>query len=316
MKQIIHANNYQYLKTLTDETVGLIYIDPPFNTGKVQQRTRTTIPDHANYNDTFNDYLAFMVPRLEEAYRLLTPSGSLFVHLDYHEVHRIRMALDKLFGEQSFMNEIIWAYDFGGRSKKKWPAKHDNILWYAKDPKNYTFNYDDIDRVPYLAPGLAGPKKTAKGKVPTDVWWHTIVTGKEKTGYPTQKPLDLLERIVRVHSTKNDVVLDFFAGSGTTGEAAEKLGRQYIMIDDNIDAITIMINRLPKATVKTKEITDQEHAEYMGREIMKMLQNPPREVIEQMQRVLDTRKQSTHNLYNRLPELYKEGIITIHDFSK
>ena len=146
------------------------------------------------------------------------------------------------------MNEIIWAYDYGGRSKKKWSAKHDTIFWYAVDPKNYTYNYDQIDRIPYLAPGLVGKEKAAKGKTPTTVWFNTIVhtNGKEKTGYPTQKPLSILNRIVRVHSNIGDNLLDFFAGSGSFGEAAFINNRNCTLVDSNPIAIDIMFNRFAR----------------------------------------------------------------------
>ncbi len=252
---------------MQDATVDLIYVDPPFNTGKVQTRTRLrttrdeTNPDRRGFGgkgyrtevqgtqsfaDTFDDFSAFLEPRLREAHRLLTPHGALFVHLDYREVHYIKVLLDRIFGRPCFQNEIIWAYDYGARSKKRWPAKHDTILWYTKDAEHYTFDFDAMDRIPYLAPGLVGPVKAARGKTPTDTWWHTIVspTGKEKTGYPTQKPLGIVERIVRVHSRPNDLVLDFFAGSGTLGEACAKLGRNFVLIDQNPEAVAVMQRRL------------------------------------------------------------------------
>ena len=187
------------------------------------------------YGDRFDDFLAFLRPRLVEAHRILSPTGSLFFHIDYREVHYCKVLLDEIFGRDCFQNEIIWAYDYGARSTKKWPAKHDNILWYTKHPTRYTFHLEATDRIPYMAPGLVGAEKAARGKTPTDVWWHTIVspTGKEKTGYATQKPLGILERIVRVHSNPGDTVLDFFAGSGTTGEAAAKNGRSFILIDES-----------------------------------------------------------------------------------
>jgi site-specific DNA-methyltransferase (adenine-specific) len=204
------------------------------------------------FQDDFADYLDFLAPRLEEAYRVLAPDGSFFIHLDPHEVHYVKVLLDKIFGRACFMNEIIWAYDYGGRSKRYWPRKHDNILWYVKDPERYVFRYAEIDRIPYMAPGLVGPEKAARGKTPTDVWWLTIVPthSKEKTGYPTQKPLKLLERIVRVHSEPGDWVLDFFAGSGTTGEAAARLGRKFVLIDNHPEAIRIMAKRLAFAQPK------------------------------------------------------------------
>ena len=251
----------------------MVYIDPPFNTGRTQSRTTIrTVSDEAagdrtgfqgkryrtiklgssGYSDTFDDYLSFLEPRFHEAWRVLKPDGSFFLHVDYREVHHCKVLLDHLFGRESFINEIIWAYDYGARSKSRWPAKHDNILWYAKDPKNYVFRYEEIDRIPYMAPGLVGPEKAARGKTPTDVWWHTIVSpnGKEKTGYATQKPLGIVERIVRVHTHPGDLVIDFFAGSGTLGEAAARLGRDFILIDNNPDAIRVMAKRLSQYGVE------------------------------------------------------------------
>jgi site-specific DNA-methyltransferase (adenine-specific) len=262
---IYYGDNLPILESLPDHSVNLIYIDPPFNTGKSQKRTQikttrseagdrvgfkgnryeTTEVVSRAYRDIFDDYLAFLEPRLVEAYRLLVSNGTLYFHIDYREVHYCKILLDQIFGRESFLNEIIWAYDFGGRSKKKWPAKHDNILVYVKDPKNYTFNVEDIDRIPYMAPGLVGPEKAAKGKLPTDTWWHTIVgtNSKEKTGYPTQKPLGILNRIVRASSNPGDTVLDFFAGSGTTGVSCLELERRFILIDNNPQSLEVMAKR-------------------------------------------------------------------------
>ena len=264
MGEIILGDNLDVLRTLPDGAYQLIYVDPPFNTGKAQSRTRikvtpdpdgdrtgfqgrryrTKVVGNSGYGDVFDDYIGFLRPRMEEAYRVLAPHGSLFFHVDYREVHYCKVMLDEIFGRESFINEIIWAYDYGGRPKTRWPAKHDNILWYAKDPNNYTFNYDAMDRIPYMAPGLVGPEKAARGKTPTDVWWQTIVTGKEKTGYSTQKPLAIVSRIVRVHSNPGDRVLDFFAGSGTLGEAAYRQGREFTLIDNNPEAVGVMRRRL------------------------------------------------------------------------
>ena len=248
----------------------MIYIDPPFNTGKVQSRKRlktvrdergdrtgfqgkrykTQIIGESSFNDSFDDFMTFIEPRLREAHRLLSPQGSFFFHIDYRESHYCKVMLDTIFGRESYKNEIVWAYDYGARSKKRWSAKHDNIFWYTKDPDNYTYRYDDIDRIPYMAPGLVGPEKAAKGKTPTDVWWQTIVSpnGKEKTGYPTQKPIAILKRIVRVHSNPGDRVLDFFAGSGTTGEAAISSGRNAVLVDNSPEAIRVMSRRLAFAS--------------------------------------------------------------------
>lgn len=259
------GDNLQVLAGFPDAEYDLIYLDPPFNTGRTQSRTRlrtesdpegdrigfagrryrTTVLGRSAYEDRFEDYLGFLVPRLEEAWRVLKPTGSLFVHLDCREVHYVKVALDGIFGRDAFQNEIIWAYDYGARSKRRWPAKHDNLLWYSKSPQDYCFNYEEIDRIPYLAPGLVGPEKAARGKTPTDTWWHTIVSpnGREKTGYPTQKPLGLLSRIVRVHSNPGERLLDFFAGSGTFGEAGARLGRHVTLVDHNPEALAIMRRR-------------------------------------------------------------------------
>ena len=277
--KVVFADNLDALAAIPDEAASLVYIDPPFNTRRTQSRTTIrTVRDEAGgdrtgfqgkryrtikggssgYADTFDDYRGFLKPRFREAQRVLKPNGSFFLHLDYREVHYCKVLLDDLFGRESFINEIIWAYDYGARSKSRWSAKHDNILWYAKDPQDYTFRYDDIDRIPYMAPGLVGPEKAARGKTPTDVWWHTIVSpnGKEKTGYATQKPLGIVERIVRVHTHPGDLVIDFFAGSGTLGEAAARLGRDFILIDNNPDAIRVMAKRLSQYGVEFEGCDD------------------------------------------------------------
>jgi site-specific DNA-methyltransferase (adenine-specific) len=270
MNRIHFGDNLPHLQALPAESVALIYVDPPFNTGKRQARTQLKTARSADgdrtgfqgqryatrkigtraYADVFDDYLEFLEPRLREAHRTLTPNGSLYFHIDYREAHYCKILLDEIFGRASFLNEIIWAYDYGARTKRKWPAKHDTIFWYAKDPANYIFNYDTLDRIPYMAPGLVGPEKAARGKTPTDVWWMTIVspTGKEKTGYPTQKPLNLLKRIIAASSNPGDTVLDFFAGSGTTGEAAYHLGRKFILMDSNPQALEVMRARFASLT--------------------------------------------------------------------
>ncbi len=266
MSTIIHGDNLQVLPTLEDGSFELIYIDPPFNTGRAQRHTRMEVQrdeqgdrvgfagrryrstklGSLSFDDVFDDFLAFIEPRLRHAHRLLSPHGSFFLHIDYREAHYCKVLLDSIFGRQCFLNEIIWAYDYGGRPKRRWPAKHDTLLWYARDPKRYTFNYDAIDRIPYMAPRLVSAEKAARGKTPTDVWWQTIVptAGRERTGYPTQKPLKILERIVAVHSNPDDRVLDFFAGSGTAGEAAARAGRQFVLVDSSPEAIEVMTQRL------------------------------------------------------------------------
>jgi site-specific DNA-methyltransferase (adenine-specific) len=262
---VVEGDNLEFIRSLPDRSFRLIYIDPPFNTGKVQTRQiMTTVRSETGnrvgfagqkydtikgvafgYNDSFADYWEFLEPRLEEAWRLLTEDGTLYLHLDYREVHYAKVLLDALFGRESFLNEIIWAYDYGARSKNKWPAKHDNILVYVKNPSSYYFNSAEVDREPYMAPGLVTPEKVALGKLPTDTWWHTIVSpnGREKTGYPTQKPLGILRRIIQASSEPGDWVLDFFAGSGTAGVAAVELDRKFLLVDQNHEAIEVMRKR-------------------------------------------------------------------------
>jgi site-specific DNA-methyltransferase (adenine-specific) len=204
--------------------------------------------DSPDYEDSFDDFLAFLMPRIEASLRCLTPDGSFFLHLDYREVHHAKVAMDQLLGRDRFMNEIIWAYDYGARSRDRWPCKHDTILWYAMNPTEYVFNFEEMDRIPYMAPGLVTAEKAERGKTPTDVWWHTIVptNGKEKTGYPTQKPLGILNRIVKIHSQPHDIVLDFFAGSGTTGEAAAMHNLDFVMIDNSPESVEVMAKRLAR----------------------------------------------------------------------
>ena len=263
--QLFVGDNLAILKALPASSFQLIYIDPPFNTGRIQERTNRLarqsetgrlgfqgkryeqiVQSVLSYDDAFADYWSFLEPRLEEAWRLLNQTGTLYLHLDYREVHYAKVLLDALFGRECFLNEIIWAYDYGGKSKSRWPAKHDTILVYVKDPKSYYFNNEEVDREPYMAPGLVTKEKVERGKLPTDVWWHTIVspTGKEKTGYPTQKPEGVLRRIIQASSKSGDMVLDFFAGSGTTGAVAHKLGRHFTLVDQNPESIEVIIKRL------------------------------------------------------------------------
>jgi site-specific DNA-methyltransferase (adenine-specific) len=267
--RVILGDNLPVLREMEGGSVDLIYIDPPFNTGKAQRRTqlRTVRSEDGDrtgfagrryatfrigsrsFDDLFDDYLAFLEPRLMEAYRVLASHGTLYFHIDYREAHYCKVLLDGIFGRECFLNEIIWAYDYGARTTRKWPPKHDTILVYIKDPRRYTFNTHDIDRIPYMAPGLVGPEKAARGKLPTDTWWHTIVptSGPEKTGYPTQKPLGILTRIISASSNPGELVLDFFAGSGTTGAACLALGRRFVLVDNNPEAIEVMRRRFAGA---------------------------------------------------------------------
>jgi DNA modification methylase len=300
---IIEGDNLAVAAALPTASFTLVYLDPPFNTGRAQERqvvtarrTFTTQQEsvepgvegalsaelatnglntaqqaaatevrhgfhgHAyervrgmlrTYDDSFDDYGTFLMPRLEEAWRLLADDGTLYLHLDYREAHYAKVMLDAVFGRECFLNELIWAYDYGAKSRRRWPTKHDTILVYVKNPREYVFNSEDVDREPYMAPGLVTAEKAARGKLPTDVWWHTIVptTGREKTGYPTQKPEGILRRIVTASSRPGDRVLDLFAGSGTTGAVASALGRDAVLVDDNPEAVRVMTERMPHAEV-------------------------------------------------------------------
>jgi len=304
---IYEGDNLEVIRGFADGSFTLIYLDPPFNTGRVQTKTvevarssstiqsaredasadaaetRAERPaatstglnyepraadavvrrgfhgreyerlsgDLRSYDDRFGDYWAFLEPRLLEAWRLLADDGTLYVHLDYREAHYAKVLMDALFGRERFLNELIWAYDFGAKTRKRWPTKHDTILVYVKDPTAYWFDSETVDREPYMAPGLVTPEKAERGKLPTDVWWHTIVptSGREKTGYPTQKPEGILRRIIQASSRPGDRVLDFFAGSGTTGAVASALGREAVLVDQNPEAIAVMTQRMPHATV-------------------------------------------------------------------
>jgi len=264
--RVVLADNLEVLAGLADNSIDLIYVDPPFNTGRRQtleslrtvqdevdgdrvgfqgRRYRTLRLGTSSYLDVFDDYLTFLEPRLSEFRRVLTATGTLYVHLDYREVHYCKVLLDGIFGRACFLNEVIWAYDYGGRTRRRWPPKHDTILVYVKDPRRYYFDADAAERIPYMAPGLVGPDKAARGKRLTDAWWHTIVPpgGKERTGYPTQKPLGILRRVVQTSAPPGGLVADFFAGSGTTGVAAYQSGRPFLMVDDSPEAVAVMTHR-------------------------------------------------------------------------
>ena len=270
------AENLEFLRGVPDKSIDLVYIDPPFGTGQTRrlQSIRTGTGDKVRsgfggrlyrfdvvsdrqYRDDMplEEYLAFLEARLIEIHRVLRSTGSLYLHLDFHTAHYARLVLDEVFGPERFLNEVIWAYDYGGRPRDKWPRKHDNILWYAKSDR-WVFNRDDIDRIPYMAPGLVGAEKAARGKLPTDTWWMTIVptNSRERTGYPTQKPVRLLERIVCASSHPGDLVADFFCGSGTTGVAAKRLNRRFLLTDINPEAVSITETRLAAEEPSTQKL--------------------------------------------------------------
>lgn len=275
--RVYHSDNLEVLRSMLDESVDLVYIDPPFNTGHTQTRTftKTTKVDKdseekgdrigfggnsykteklssVGYEDKFDDFIGFIKPRIKEIHRVLKPTGSLYFHINYKEVHYCKVMIDEIFGRNNFLNEIIWAWDYGAKATKKWPAKHDNILVYVKDMEKYHFDTNEVERIPYLAPGMVSPEKAKLGKKLTDTWWHTIVspTGKEKVGYPTQKPIGILNRIVKVSSPPNGLVLDLFAGSGTTGASALQCGRNFILVDQSEEAIKIMKKRFENQPVE------------------------------------------------------------------
>jgi site-specific DNA-methyltransferase (adenine-specific) len=273
--EILLGDNLPLLADLADETFQLVYVDPPFNTGRTQRRVRLRTPpdddgdrvgfggrtyrsrvlDRSSYRDEFDDYLGFLEPRLVHARRLLTRSGTLYFHVDYREAHYCKLLLDEIFGRECFLNEIVWAYDYGARTRRRWPAKHDTILVYVKDADRYHFDAEEVDREPYMAPGLQTAEKAARGKLPTDVWWHTIVptTSAERTGYATQKPEGIVRRMVLASTRPGDWCLDFFAGSGTLGAVAAKTGRRYVLVDRSPDAVAIARERLAGLTHETAE---------------------------------------------------------------
>jgi site-specific DNA-methyltransferase (adenine-specific) len=272
---IVHADNLAVLPRLDDGAVRLVYADPPFNTGRPQRRRvlateadadgdragfggrryRTRVLGESSYPDAYDDYLGFLAPRLEECRRVLAVDGTLYLHLDYREAHAVKLLLDDIFGRDCFLNEIVWAYDYGGRSRRRWPAKHDTILVYVRDPGRYLFDAEAVDREPYMAPGLVTPAKAARGKLPTDVWWHTIVptAGREKTGYPTQKPEGIVRRMVQASTRPGDWCLDPFAGSGTLGAVAAALGRRFLVIDSSAEAVAVMERRLGRTAIRLSD---------------------------------------------------------------
>jgi site-specific DNA-methyltransferase (adenine-specific) len=258
---VLLGDNLELLPELDDESFQLVYADPPFNTGRAQRRRTlataadengdrvgfggrryaTTLLAESSYTDSFEDYLGFLEPRLRELRRVLARSGTLYLHLDYREAHYAKVLLDELFGRECFLNEIVWAYDYGARPRRRWPAKHDTILVYVRDPAHYWFDAEAVEREPYMAPGLVTAERAARGKLPTDVWWHTIVspTGREKTGYPTQKPEGIVRRMVQASTRPGDWCLDPFAGSGTLGAVCAALGRRFVLMDSNPEAVAV-----------------------------------------------------------------------------
>jgi site-specific DNA-methyltransferase (adenine-specific) len=266
---IIAGDNLPVLERLPPAAFDLVYMDPPFNTGRSQarrsvavtadpqaqrigfggRRYRAELLQRLSYDDRFGDYLSFLEPRLARARELLAPHGTLYFHIDYRESHYCKLLLDEVFGRDAFLNELIWAYDYGAKPRRRWPAKHDTILMYVRTPGAHHFDADAVEREPYMAPGLVGPEKAARGKRPTDVWFHTIVptNGAEKTGYPTQKPAGVIRRLVAASSRPGGWCLDPFAGSGTLGAVCRELDRRFVLIDSSPTAVEVMRSRLGEA---------------------------------------------------------------------
>jgi site-specific DNA-methyltransferase (adenine-specific) len=265
VNRVLLGDNLELMRAEPDASVQMAYLDPPFNTGRAQtrrtvattaaedgdrtgfggRRYATRLLEESSYRDAFDDYLGFLEPRLREVRRLLHRSGTLYFHIDWREAHYCKLLLDELFGRECFLNELVWAYDYGAKPRRRWPPKHDTILVYVKDAHRYHFDAEAVDREPYMAPGLVTPEKAARGKRPTSVIWHTIVspTGREKTGYPTQKPEGLVRRFVQASTRPGDLCLDPFAGSGTLGAVAAKLGRRFLLMDESAAAVDICRSR-------------------------------------------------------------------------
>lgn len=276
MNQLLLGDNLQVLKTLPDESVDLIYLDPPFFSNRNYEVIWGDAGEVRSFNDRWSGdmmhYIGWLKERVQEMHRVLKPTGSLYLHCDWHADAYIRVhILDPIFGEKNFRNEIIWAYtNSGGRSKNGFAKKHDTIFWYSKLSKNFIFNSKDvlIERRAGKTSrgGIIGIDKDGRsfqeiksngkvyryfldeGKIPEDVW--TIETmpphGRERLGYPTQKPEALLERIIKASSNEGDVVLDPFVGGGTTVAVAEKLNRKWIGIDQSVQAIKVSQERIAK----------------------------------------------------------------------
>lgn len=277
---IVAGDNAPALAGLPAAAFDVIYLDPPFNTGRPRERRTLQVCSDQHgprvgfggrrytarlletlrYEDGFADYLGFLEPRLVRARELLAPHGTLYFHIDYREAHYCKLLLDQIFGRKAFLNEIIWSYDYGAKPRRRWPAKHDTILVYVRTPGGHHFDAEAVEREPYMAPGLVGPTKAGRGKRPTDVWFHTIVTtnGREKTGYPTQKPEGVLRRLVAASARPGGWCLDPFAGSGTLGAVCLALGRRFVLIDSSPVALRVMRERLAAPT--GRRLSAREHS--------------------------------------------------------
>ena len=258
INKVIYGDCLKVLKGLPPASVDLIYIDPPFFTQKKRKTTKFEYSDDAY--ECKSQYLVWLADVLCELKNVLKVTGSIYIHLDHHIVYEAKGYMDTIFGENNFLNDIIWHYKGGGVSKRRFARKHDTILWYAYDSSQHYFNPDPI-RVPYTDGTVARMKNKWKrsntkldyghyklnplGKHPDDVIIHKTIpeADPESTGYPSQKPMGLISKFIESSSKEGDVVLDCFAGSGTVGAVCKQLKRKYILIDNSSSAMNVMIER-------------------------------------------------------------------------
>ncbi len=251
--RLIYGDCLPVMRELPAGSFDCIYIDPPFFTG-VERRLQHSQQRGPSYADTWGDglqeYLDWLEERLAVMRELLQPEGALLVHLDWHAVHYVKVLLDRLFGMRHFQNEFIWYYSGGGASRIRFARKHDTILYYTRSATTWKF-YADRVREPYKwtdgQPRADGSARDyTRGKLPDDVWQHHALLpwAKESLGYPTQKPMALLTRLLLATTDAGDVVGDFCCGSGTTAAAAQQLARRWVAGDDSRAAICLAAERL------------------------------------------------------------------------
>lgn len=349
---IIKGNNLLALYSLRERfrnSIKLIYIDPPYNTGN----------DSFGYNDSFNHstWLTFMKNRLEVAKELLTEDGNIFINLDWNEVHYCKVLMDTIFGRDKFRNEIVWCYNGPGSPKmRQLNRKHDTILWYSKSVDNWVFNGDDVRMESDVHVGgfngemgkETSADYTEKGKIPED-WWEIVynqsdleselrtyykegyvnnnadwfkaavaarirVDGKKRTGYLTEKPYKLIERIIKMASNEGDIVLDFFAGSGTTGFVANYLHRRFILVEQLDSTINLLKERF------IEEDTILEHKIPVYCELAQANQQLVEEFMAatepfKLQEMWERLQEKGFLSYKVSPKIFDEGAETFTDLS-
>jgi DNA modification methylase len=265
--RLILGDNLDVLASLPDGSVDLIYIDPPFGTGTIRRGGHDSSHRYRDVPGDPSRYVAWLHERLAQSRRVLSSHGSLFVHLDYRTVHYVKVELDTIFGRDRFINELIWCYSVGGKSRRSFGRKHDTILWYSRTAE-YAFFPDAVKvprksgshmRVVQTEDGELVQEKTDRksgkvyryplsaGKVPEDWWTDIEILNRgdaERTGWPTQKPERLLERIIQSTTTPGALVADWFCGSGTTGVVAQRLDRRFVLVDRESHAIACAQARL------------------------------------------------------------------------